>query len=170
MGNYPKCYTVIDENKNPSFICDPRVYKVNDRLIRSAKKAKTASKTNHELNLLKLEMAVLNAIVHLPEEDKEEALDELEEALDGTELEEERKEDIEDKPKKKKFDDPEDALIRSTRDNATIEPKFSALEYKVGSLGFEPVGENGDKLMKRIVEGVFDSEQGDDFLMELGAS
>jgi len=131
MGNYPKCYTVIDENKNPSFICDPRVYKVNDRLLRNASITKTASKTKHEFEMARLELACLKAIVELPEEDKEKALDELEEALDGTELEEERKEDIEEKPKKKKFDDPEDALFKSDQSRATIQPTKSVIKSQV---------------------------------------
>jgi len=111
-------------------------------------KPKKAIEPSHEIKMAKLELACLKAINQLPEEDKEEAIDELEEALEEdeeTELEEKRKEENE--PKKKKFDDPEDALFKSEQSRATVQPKYSALEYKVGSLGFEQVGENGDQLM-----------------------
>jgi len=117
-------------------------------LFRHGSVAKKASEPNHEYEMARLELSVLKAIVHLPEEDKEEALDKLEEALEEdkeTELEEKRKEENE--PKKKKFDDPEDALFKSEQSRATVQPTYSALEYNVGSLGFEKIGENGDQLM-----------------------
>jgi len=119
----------------------------NSLLFRHGSVTKKASEPSHEFEMARLELSVLKAIVHLPEEDKEKALDELEEALDGTELEEERKEDIEEKPKKKKFEDPEDALFKSEQSRATVQPTKSVLEYKIASLGFEPIGENGDQLM-----------------------
>jgi len=121
-------------------------------LFRHGSVTKKASEPSHEFEMARLELRVIKAINQLPEEDKEEAIDELEEALeeDETELEEERKEEIEEKPKKKKFDEPEDALLKSTRDDATIQPHHSVLEYKIASLGFEPIGENGDKLMQDI--------------------
>ena len=150
MGSYPKCYSIIDCELNPQLKADPRVYEVTNTTMRHASITKKASKTNHELKLLRLEMKALQAIVHLPEDEKEDALTELDEALDGTELEEERKEDIEEKPKKKKFDDPEDALFKSDQSRATIQPTKSVLEYKIASLGFEPIGENGDQLMQDI--------------------
>lgn len=189
MGSYPKCYSIIDCELNPQLKADPRVYEVTNRTMRHASKTKTASKTNNEINLIRLELAVLKAIAKLPmklQSGALEDLEEIEESEEHTELEDRREEETDGEPdentleeKKKKrmledfkrqFDDqeltptdkrnqdirrkhqdPEDALFNSeTSSRATIQPHHSVLEYKIASLGFEPIGENGDQLMLDI--------------------
>ncbi len=196
MGNYPKCYTIIDENKNPQLVCDPRVYKVNPRFFMSASKTKKAEDEDEEeveektpeemldaliqkaeeleeiknldpevVNQLLDEVRELKEILELEPEEQAERLDEIRES---DELENRRKEENKDSTPeedtnelkkrrrqeadfKRQYDDPEDAKFKSeTSSRATIEPKYSALEYRVSSLGFEKIGENGDQLMKRI--------------------
>ena len=175
MGNYPKCYTQIDENLNPDLILDPRVYKVNDRFFRTASITKTPGKSVREIQLLRKELAVLHAIAKLPTKLQSGALDELEEL---TELEERRKEENEDsmpdidpdvlkkrrleEDRKREFPDPDDAKHKAeleSMNQTQYSGKRSILEYKTASL---------DSYFKKLNYRI--AEPGDKFLMELGCS
>lgn len=179
MGNYPKCYVQVDES-NTQLICDPRVYKVNDRFFRTASITKTPGKSVREIQLLRKELAVLHAIAKLPTKLQSGALDELEELKDAedTELEERRKEENEDstpdidpdvlkkrrleEDRKREFPDPDDAKLKAeleSMNQTQYSGKRSILEYKTASL---------DSYFKKLNYRI--AEPGDKFLMELGCS
>jgi len=194
--------TIYTDSKNPElqYITLPnhnyikenntmRDASTHEQLLFRQGATKKPSKTNQEIRLLKLELAVLKAVAKLPyslqfdalaeledtEEEKEEPdqikmfLEDQDEPEESeTELQKRRKQEDEHEPEKK-FDDPEDALFKSeTSSRATIEPTYSVLNYKIGSLNFEPEKVNGDKLMRMITDGIEDFTEGDDFLKEIG--
>jgi len=179
MGNYPLCYVQVHES-NKELLSDPRVYEVNPRTFRHASKTKTA---NREINLLRRELTVLKAITKLPEDEQLDALIELEE-LEGTELEERRKEENEDltpdkdpnvlkkrrleDDRKREFPDPEDAKLKAELESMN-QSKYSVLSYKVGSLQYEDT-EDGDKFMRQIIGGHKEIENGDKLMQDIGAS
>ena len=173
MGNYPKCYTQINENRNLGILNDPRVFQVAPKLFRQASKTKgrvssmnedERKKSIKELEQLLEEVKELEKIVKLPEIEQGDALDELDELnklspeeqlkrleaeeneddLDSDELLRKRRLENDDPDALKRNRDVENAKLAAMQ-QADKDVRYSVLSYLVASTGV-----SGDSFMKKL--------------------